>query len=493
MRQAFVPPEPDAPPRQVTIPASWDDTAAAAFAWLAPGEREASLALVAEGWVGVVDAQARRAGLNPIGAALHDLLRRQRGAPGPGLWFGHIEPVPSFTLNLAAFHDVHGGFDQEAFERAVDIAVVALTLSAPSATRIAVAPTDLAGLLARLGLDYDSAAARGTVSCVLTLLRVRADEASARMGALTATPESRRPVSPAPTQLPRPPDLCVVPGLAASAGAAWSTPRPRILHHAETTAVLAPGPVDALLGAETGGIAPAFSPLAPGQGLTRAAWAYLVAHGVSAERALAEQVAGNAVFPPATAASHHAMREIAALYLHSLPQTPLALEAPAAPTSQTTPSRRRDLPPRTRGYAQRASVGGHTVFLRTAEYDDGSLGEICITPQKETAAVRGLMECFAQAVSLGLQHGVALQDYVEAFTLTRFGAAGTVEGDAAVSRATSVLDYVFRNLAVHYLGRHEAPPPADDNPEPREATPLLPLDLPREHRPRPARLRLVGK
>jgi ribonucleoside-diphosphate reductase alpha chain len=127
-------------------------------------------------------------------------------------------------------------------------------------------------------------------------------------------------------------------------------------------------------------------------------------------------------------------------------------------------------------------VGGHRLFVRTGEYVDGSLGEVVVALHKESAAFRGLMDSFGHAVSLGLQHGVPLEEYVEAFTFTRFGPAGAVEGDPAVTQATSVLDYVFRHLAANYLGRHDIP---DANPVSAEppsegaaAAPLLPLDLP---------------
>ncbi len=97
---------------------------------------------------------------------------------------------------------------------------------------------------------------------------------------------------------------------------------------------------------------------------------------------------------------------------------------------------RRELPSRRSGYTQKASVGGHKLFLRTGEYDDGMLGEIFIALQKEGAAFRGLMDNFAHAVSIGLQHGVPLERFVETFTFTRFGPAGAVEGDPAVHAAT---------------------------------------------------------
>ncbi len=116
-------------------------------------------------------------------------------------------------------------------------------------------------------------------------------------------------------------------------------------------------------------------------------------------------------------------------------------------------ARRHKLPNRRKGYTQKANVGGHKVYLRTGEYEDGSLGELFIDMHKEGAAFRSLMNNFAIAISLGLQYGVPLEEYVDAFTFTRFEPAGLVQGNDTIKNATSILDYIFRELAVSYLGR----------------------------------------
>ena len=116
---------------------------------------------------------------------------------------------------------------------------------------------------------------------------------------------------------------------------------------------------------------------------------------------------------------------------------------------------REKLPDRRKGYTQKATVGGHKVYLHTGEYDDGRLGEIFIDMHKEGAAFRSLMNNFAIAISLGLQYGVPLEEYVEAFTFTRFEPAGLVQGNETIKNATSILDYIFRELAVSYLGRND--------------------------------------
>ncbi|WP_417230292.1 TSCPD domain-containing protein [Brevundimonas sp.] len=116
---------------------------------------------------------------------------------------------------------------------------------------------------------------------------------------------------------------------------------------------------------------------------------------------------------------------------------------------------RRKLPDRRKGYIQKDAVGGHKVYIHTGEYDDGELGEIFIDMHKEGAAFRSVMNNFAIAISIGLQYGVPLDEFVDAFVFTRFEPAGRVTGNDSIQSATSILDYIFRELGVSYLGRHE--------------------------------------
>ena len=139
------------------------------------------------------------------------------------------------------------------------------------------------------------------------------------------------------------------------------------------------------------------------------------------------------------------------------------LEQPAQVQAQVIAERiieravteRKFLPHRRKGYTQKAIVGGHKVYLRSGEYEDGQIGEIFIDMHKEGAAFRSLMNNFAIAISIGLQYGVPLEEYVEAFTFTRFEPSGIVEGNETIKMATSILDYIFRELAVSYLGRND--------------------------------------
>ncbi len=136
----------------------------------------------------------------------------------------------------------------------------------------------------------------------------------------------------------------------------------------------------------------------------------------------------------------------------------LKMEAPAMQAAKqivevVREQKRKALPHRRKGYTQKASIGGHKVYLRTGEYEDGTLGEIFIDMHKEGAAYRSLMNCFAIAISLGLQHGVPLEEFADAFVFTRFEPNGIVSGNKAITMSTSTIDYIFRELAISYLGR----------------------------------------
>ena len=487
MRRTLASADPDSAPRSIALPVAWDDRAAAALAELAPGVGPVSLPSAAQAWIAPIAAAALRAGIDlPVAADLHAVLRDRRGAPGAMLWAG--EPVPVFVLNLAAFNSGDDGFDAEGLAAAARLAVTALTLACPAARRLDIGVADLALLIAELGLAYDSTAARDVAGCLLSLVRAAADQQSAAMarnfGALTVA----GPVA-------EPPARCAIPGLAAAARAAWQAaaadPKRR---HLGLITIAGPGAPEALLGVETGGIAQAVSPLDDSGALTATARATLAAQALSGEAAFAALLAGHNPLPAYSAAAHAAMHDAVTPWAQAMPARPsLVAAAPAV-------AGRRDLPSRRAGYTQKATVGGHKLFLRTGEYDDGRLGEIFVGLHKESAAFRGLMDNFSVAVSLGLQHGVALETFVEAFSFTRFGPAGLVEGDPAVARATSLLDYAFRNLASNYLGNIELAEAEEEAADTvgdgaRERAPLLPLELPREDGPRQRRraLRVVGQ
>ena len=399
MRRMLAAADPESAPRVVALPTGWDDAAAAALAALSPGRAPVALMAASEAWIAPLCADAPE-----LAERLRLLLIARRAAPGRPVWRDERAGAAGFVLNLAAFHDPASGFDAAGFTAAAATAAEALARFGAAEATVGLA--DLAGLLAALGLDYEGAAARTLAAEIAQRLR------------------------------------------AALGGAARAVVAP-------------PGPAEALLGVETGGIAPAFSPLDDRGRLTRTARATLAARGIDADAALAAILAGRALFPPADAAAHAAMHDAVAPFLDAMPRRP-ALPAPC-----------RAVPARHGGITQKATVGGHRVYLRTAEHDDGTLGEISVSLPRETPAVRAMMEALAHAVSLGLQHGVRLEEFVDAFTLTRFAPAGAVEGDANVTHATSVLDYLARTLAAQYLGRTDLP-----QGEPDEPPPALPLDLP---------------
>jgi ribonucleoside-diphosphate reductase alpha chain len=475
MRRVMAGADPDAPQRLVTLPVAWDDAAAAALTNLMPGGEPVTLAVAADAWIRPVAERALRAGLEiPLSERLHRMLLLRHGAPSAPVWQGESGTEPAFVLNLASFHDGANGFDAPAFAEAVETAVTALTLAAPTATRLAVGVADLAGLLAMLGIEYGSSESLAIARAIAAILRGRAEAASGALARLFG------PVAPGTPCWPEPPIDTPLPGLAAAAHAArQAAVATDGLRHTALTVIAEPGPADALLGVETGGIAPSFSPLASTGGLSRASRAWLAANGITAESALAEVLAGGDPFPAPGSAAHVAMHDAVAPFVHAMPVRPEPVRHPAYA------SRRRELPARRAGYTQKAAVGGHRLYLRTGEYDDGALGEVFIALHKEGAAFRGLMDNFAIAVSLGLQHGVPLEAYVEAFTFTRFGPAGAVEGDPAVTHATSLLDYSFRHLAANYLGRNDIPEAEPEEADTvgngsRDHAPLLPLDLPAE-------------
>jgi ribonucleoside-diphosphate reductase alpha chain len=117
--------------------------------------------------------------------------------------------------------------------------------------------------------------------------------------------------------------------------------------------------------------------------------------------------------------------------------------------------KRRSLPSRRAGYTQKVKIDGHSIYLRTGEYEDGNVGEIFLDINKEGTLLRSMMNCFAVAVSLGLQYGVPLEEYVDVFTFSRFEPNGMVQGHDNIKRATSIIDFIFRDLAIAYLGRND--------------------------------------
>ena len=313
--------DPDEPARAITVPASWDDAAAGGLAALAPGEGAVSLPAAAEHWIRVVADRAVQAGMDPSFAdRLHWLLQLRRGAPTESVWQLRPEPNPGFVLNLPAFIDSAGLFDAAAFAEAVETAVLTLSFAAPASARLSVAMADLSGLLCVLGIAYGSDGARDIARALAAILRGRADVASGRIARLTDA------MRPAPMDWPAPPARTPIPGLAEAAGAARQQALAvEGLRHIATTAIMAAGPADALLGVETGGIAPAFSSLSASGGLSKAARAWLGVSGMTGEEALAAVLSGGNPLPVYGAAEHAAMHDAVAPFIEAMPARPAVL------------------------------------------------------------------------------------------------------------------------------------------------------------------------
>lgn len=400
-------PDADGPPRRVALPVSWQQDAADALALLAPEARTADLAQVAETWLLRVTAS------DPdLAVRLHGLLLQQRAAPAEAAWgpsSDGAEGPAGYVLSLAALGQLSDFAPLADWGRLAALGAASLW---PASKRPRLVLTGLAGLIAAAGLDYDSAAARNSAGRLVQELRA-------------------------------------------------AVPLALLVVHA-------PGPVDALLGVDATGIAPAFGPLDATGRLSRTSLASLAARGITPEAALASLLAGDDPLPAASRAAHAAMDAALRPLLDELPPLPRLMPAPP-PVSV-----RREVPARRGGYAQKAMVGGQKVFLRTGEYADGRLGELAISLPHASPAVRSLVECLSQAIGIGLQHGAPLAEFLDVMAGTRFGGSGSVEGDPAVPVATSPLDYVARTLAHAYLPGTTlpAPAPAEDDPPP-----LLPLDF----------------
>ena len=493
MRKVRAGADPDAATRLVTLPVDWEDSAAAALAQLAPGRADVSLAQAATRWIVALDDGARtedrqaadapggsRTAGPDLAGRLATMLLHRIAAPNQAVWQGSRTASPAFVLNLAAFARPGSGFDLNGFAAAIGAVSDALRLLLRAGGRSGrILLGNLDACLAALGLDYDSDPARDVAACLVAL-------------ATTSAHPERVPAHGAGQP---PPSRCVIPMLARRANAAWqqaaaqaSDRSPELFREAGPieTGLSAPGPADALLGFEACGIAPIFSPLRADGRLAASTLARLAARRMSPEAALAASLAGEVVLRTADFASVQAMHRAVSPFIDRM-LAPMPAHQPVPVSTDdrvaVVPPTRRELPSRHGGFTQKASVGGHRLYLRTGEYADGSLGELAISPVRDGPAQRGLMEAFAQAVSLGLQHGVPLEAYVEAFAYTRFGPNGAVEGDASISSATSLLDYAFRTLAHAYLGRAlpDAPRQTEANRMPLDAAAdaLLPLDLPR--------------
>jgi hypothetical protein len=498
MRRLEIGADPDAAAEPVIIPVAWPEQGAAALVALRASRRLIAAPAAAAAWIDPIASAAAALGLpTDIARILHEALISRRAAPSPGVWRGTPEAIPSFVFNLAQFLDDAQQFDTDGFGTAVETAVVALSLANPTAQRLALGMADLALLLARLDLDYGSDAARALAATIAGLLAAHADIASAGLlarGIAPGTPIVNQPLPRrSPTGAISRHDVMGAIHRAATAAQARAAAL-GLRQHRSLTGLLPPGPTEALLGIETTGIAAPLSALNGDGHLAAWARARLAASGRSAEAALAATIAGADPFGVADRAAVRAMHDAVAPFCALLPEHHAVLPARTTAHDANRANTRDKLPAKCGGYTQKTTIAGHKMFLRTGEYPDGRLGEIVLTLPRDSAMARGLAEAFASAVSLGLQHGVPLDAFVDEFAFTRFGSAGAVEGDAAITQASSVIDYAVRHLAANYLGRQDLATALNDDapgavPGLDHPAPLLPLDLPETEASRPKRQR----
>lgn len=474
--------DPDSPLRPVALPLSWEEEAAAALAALDPGTGPIALPRAAEGWIRRLTAKGRKLGMlasaeeaDSLAEALRALLIARRGAPGAETWAGRESRAePRFVLNLPAFLDGAGGFDAEAYARAAAIGVQALDiLTGGRALHLRLGFADLAGVIAAYGVPYDSAEARDIGAAIAALTRGAGE---AESGHLAARHGAREPVA---LLWPAPPGSTVIPGLAEAARAALDAAAcSRGLRHKGVVALAPADEVEALLGAESAGLAPA-------AGHTR--FAYDAAGNVVEVPTQAAQRAGARaalLLAPVAPTARDAMAQAVMPFLDAPPP-----QAPAIPAPARAPLPRAALPRHEPADAEawRVTIAGHRVVLCVTEDDRGQPREIFVSLPREASAFRAAVEGIAQAVSIGLAQGVPLAQYVEAFAYSRIGPGGAVQGDAAIRNAQSVVDWVFRRLAMDYLKRTDLPDPAEAaEPAPRRTgeLPLLPMELPAVPSPR---------
>ncbi|PHI96872.1 vitamin B12-dependent ribonucleotide reductase [Parasaccharibacter apium] len=471
--------------RSVTIPSVWSDDAAQALIQLTTTEGGAlRLATEAARWVDLIDSTPplphSAEETSPIGRSLSCLLLMQHMAPNAALWRADPDEQAGFIVKLSSFVQ-DGLFATEHFAACLKLACDSLRRldAAQRPYRSGELPlfddpapfhhdntpvgllllTDLDACLAALGMDYDSPEGRDFAKAISQLTRLITHSGTSKPATCFECPQF--------------PDIekTAIAISSATQGITGLAPL--------ETGFSTPGAVDALLDVEACGIGPIFSLVGP-NGTLRASTLNRLAHkGLSPEAALALVLDGQSPLHPAGAEAHARMHEAVLPFCDHLP----ALPEPEIDDLKDKLGRgvRRPLPMRQSGFSQRTSIGGHRLFMRTSEFEDGSLAALSLTPPRESPMARGLMECFSQAVSIGLQCGVPLNTFVEQFAYSRFGACGTVEGDDVARYATSMLDYAFRALSDAYLGQRMPDAPAEPHDEPK-ALPMLPFG-PEQHKP----------
>nr|WP_236646495.1 vitamin B12-dependent ribonucleotide reductase [Aristophania vespae] len=413
-------------------------------------------------------------GAPPLGRSLSCLLLMQHMAPNIALWQRRTDEQFGFVLRLSGFVQ-ESTFSPEQFVACLNLACDSLRRlnEAQRNERSGELPlfdenkaaeenchcagliqlTDLDACLAAQGLDYDSPEGREFAQAIIALARIALRKGTRQSASVKASPLFPEIEHFAISLLQADTHKAVLPPIELGFSSS--------------------GPIDALLGVETCGIAPIFSPIDE-QGKLRSSTLHrLASRGLTPETALALALNNENPLPKISGQAFVKMHEAVSGLVDYLPPRP-------EPETEALLSRlergvRRSLPLRQNGFSQKTSIGGHRLFMRTAEFEDGSLGALTLLPPRESPMARGLMECLGQAVSVGLQFGVPLEAFIEQFAYTHFGPCGTVEGDPVAAYASSMLDYAFRALSDAYLGKHMPDAPMASSSENAE-DPLLPFD-----------------
>lgn len=510
MRTLHINTDPDGnAPRSVTLPSIWGDNVAQALAELSPTDKgPLKLSSEAARWIDFIESSICLSHQNtaPLsntpttspGRSLAGLLLMQHMAPNKALWQRDSENPYGFTLKLSSFVQ-ENIFSLEQFVSCLELACESLRNlyksslknqnnelplfgeTSSKAPQITVEKaghilfTDLDACLAALGLDYDSDDARDFSAALLSLSRTLLYAGTAQH----IPPLCHR-------DFPEFEEIAI----ASVTKYASQTDLPII-----ELGFSSPNPIDALLNVEACGLAPIFS-FTDEEGCLRASTLHRLAQRkLSPEKALALTLTGTQPLPQPLPQAHLHMYEALAPFLDIHPTRP-EIEGENI-SSSLERGIKRPLPARQKGFTQQASIGGHRLFMRTSEFSDGTLASLSLTPQKETAFTRGLMESLGQSVSIGLQYGAPLEAYITQFAYTNFGPCGTVEGDPSTLYASSMLDYVFRTLSETYLQHHMPDAPnmmAEEKPQtsmlPFQAEPALKHIITTKKTKR--RLRLVG-
>ncbi|QCE35434.1 vitamin B12-dependent ribonucleotide reductase [Acetobacteraceae bacterium] len=474
-------------PRKVVFPAVWPDISSYALEQLASASvGTVRLQSEATWWLNLMAPSSEDLSQNALGDGFIGLLLLRQMAPSVSLWKKDLSTPPAFVIRLSAFVE-EGIFQASHFLACLEMAAKGLkkvvearsNLSMPllpifeegslglfeeertekedeklhsEAFEASFLLSDLDSALAAMGLEYDSTAGRSAAQGIVVLAKLASYmgeeafhllEGADSLIPLDAPSEMRHAAYEFCTKI-----LCSLQRLGATK---------KFLDQEKKSSFFlkvgfsAPNPVDSLLGVEACGLAPIFSPLDEAGQVRNSFTSRLMRQGLTAENALALVVAGEKRFSMPGNQAHLKMREVVKEVGCCLPPLPNfdVCEVKAKLERGT----RHLAPARKKSVSERVLLDNRDLFFRIGEFEDGTPAELEIHMVKESPLAKGLMECFGQAVSLGLQYGVPLEAYVEQFKYSQFVPFGEVEGGRNIQYATSMMDYIFRSLAELYLGK----------------------------------------